>query len=330
MAGSVQNSNESEFERGNSYLTDLKSELASTRNNDESKTKRTKLTVVIDKMNIIDKACIEAYVEINLLKISLLNSNDNASLVKEIDRGSGMNLMQIPFQGLKEPNTETSLKDIPSIQKSLKVLNNELCQAVGTYNFRSYSFILNKLKAVKFKDEAELSKKISAQLDAQSQFNRDDEEIIEVLFTRLSIASQNLSESNPATLIGCLAVLTNVQNQILSVRSMALGHWRSKTSASSYRFDKIRHIIDGPSAIKAGQDIELTLAMMAYDSSNPPLVTVHDNPNVRISDNGDGGIKISLIRPKAGSHTISGIISIKNKSGTLNSREWEKTIEVIQ
>ncbi|NRA10422.1 MAG: hypothetical protein HRT57_00535 [Crocinitomicaceae bacterium] len=331
MAHSVQESNEAQYYRGSGYLYSVRAEFSylNAMGRKEDEYKKNAVKSALDRFDKIDLEMKKVCDYITGLKKSLLSDANESIQTFEIGDPNGLIVTNFAFQELKEPTTTASIT-IPELQKKIIQLKDDLTQLTGTYEWGGKDFYCNSIKTVIGKTRNDINNGITWHFkDQDDQINPDDVEGLIEINLKLTQASMELKSIDPQTLIGSLSVLTSVESNILDARATALGLWKQKISTGEFSFNKFEPIVEGPEAIKSGQGIDLTLALMVHDDSNPPIVTIENNPNAKISYR-EGKATISLANPKVGILTLRGTISIKNKSGVVKVRNWEKTIEVIQ
>jgi ribosomal 50S subunit-associated protein YjgA (DUF615 family) len=128
-----------------------------------------------------------------------------------------------------------------------------------------------------------------------------------------------------APLVGALASLSSMQNEILAARAKAVNLLKSKVTTGEFSFNKIQELVSGPGVATAGEEIELLVTMAAYDSDKNPVVTASSG-NVVI-ESGIGRVKM-----KAGNTDmkVNGTVTITNKSGVPYTKPWEWKVAVVK
>jgi gliding motility-associated protein GldM len=128
-----------------------------------------------------------------------------------------------------------------------------------------------------------------------------------------------------APLVGALASLSSMQNEILAARAKAVNLLKSKVTTGEFSFNKIQQLVSGPGVATAGEEVELLVTMAAYDSDKNPVVT-SSSGNIEIKEG------IGRIKMKAGTSDmkINGKVTIVNKSGVPYSRDWEWKVAVVK
>jgi gliding motility-associated protein GldM len=128
-----------------------------------------------------------------------------------------------------------------------------------------------------------------------------------------------------APLVGAIASLTALQQEILAARASAVAHIKSRVSTGEYSFNKIVGLAYGPAVANSGDEVELKVMMAAFDTDNQPTVT---GPGAITVADGQGIVKV---RVSGGAEMpVSGTVSIKNKSGATKTEKWTHTIKIMK
>ena len=167
-----------------------------------------------------------------------------------------------------------------------------------------------------------LQEEIKKMINAKSnKVNPEDAEVLLGLYqelTKIEKADHHEQKNihwmgrtfDHAPMVGAIASLSSMQNEILSARAKAVNLLKSKVTVGEFSFNKIQELVSGPGVATEGEDIELKVTMAAYDSDNNPVVTGPGSITVK-----DG---IGTIKTKAsgtGDMTLNGTVMIRNKSG---------------
>ncbi|MFM7006028.1 MAG: hypothetical protein ACKOWX_02115 [Flavobacteriales bacterium] len=188
-----------------------------------------------------------------------------------------------------------------------------------------------------FKDFQDLEKQIEKMFKAPgNKVNPEDMEALLSIYQELT--KQEFAEHHEAKnihwlgrtfdhapLVGALASLSAMQNEILSARAKAVNLLKSKITTGEFSFNKIQQLVSGPGVATAGEDVELLVTMAAYDSDKNPVVT-SSSGNVEVKE-GIGRVKL-----KAGmtDMKVNGKVTIVNKSGVPYSRDWEWKVAIVK
>lgn len=353
----TQKSNVTQVDRGDEFISDIAGEISST-DEAENKAKLQKLKKVMAQMKQVDGITATLIREIDQVKMELLReSGEDVSNIKKDDketilwskgkdcRPSRMNLMavqakdqyDIPMHILVGNDIKEPTGKGRKIWNDYNAYRSRLVQLVGTYRDGEKSYAVNPKKINDFKDNQDLRKKVDQMLKSSGANLKDDGEILATIYMNLTkperVDQNDVSgvhwvgqTFDHAPLVAALASLSSLQQDILSARSLALAHLKSKVSTGEYSFNKIVGLAYGPEIANGGDEVELKVMMAAFDSDNQPTIT-YNGESFRGS-NGQG-----IIRTKVGSGNemvLSGTVSIKNKSGLTKTENWKHTIKIMK
>ncbi len=219
-----------------------------------------------------------------------------------------------------------------------KGLRTSIVEIAGNYREGEKNNWKLKVKEINaYKDFQDLEKQITKMFNAPgNKVNPEDKEALLSIYqelTKLEYADHHEAKNihwlgrtfDHAPLVGALASLSSLQNEILSARAKAVNLLKSRVTTGEYSFNKIQELVSGPGVATAGEEVELLVTMAAYDSDKNPVVT-SSSGNVEVKD-GIGHIKM-----KAGmtDMTVNGKVTIVNKSGIPRSRDWEWKVAVVK
>lgn len=353
----TQKSNGMQVDRGSEFISDVSNEISST-NPKENAEKLRKLKKVMKQMQEVDKLSASLIRQIDQVKMELLKeSGEEVSTVKPEDRetiiwekGTGckptrMNLMaveakdqyDIPMYLLIGDDIKNPTGKGKQIWNDYNAFRSKLIQAMGTYREGKHSYSINPKAINAFKNNQDLRKQVKLMLKASKANLKDDEEILSSIYMNLTKperVTQNDIEGvhwigqtfDHAPLVAALASLSSMQQDVLSARSLALSHLKSKVSVGEYSFNSIVGLAYGPSFANTGDDVELNVMMAAFDSDNQPTVNYNGT-----SFKGTGGKGVIKTKIGTGSEQVlSGTVSIKNKSGLVKTENWSHTIKIVK
>lgn len=129
-----------------------------------------------------------------------------------------------------------------------------------------------------------------------------------------------------APVVAALASLSSLQNDILSARADALALIRARVGGNDFSFNKVFAMAQGPEVVNAGDDVEMHIMMVAYDSDKQPVVTMNGE-EVKEVKNGQGRV---TFKAQGQEMLMQGTVSVKTKSGLTKTIPWEKNITVMQ
>ncbi len=346
-----------QFERGEASKADLVEAK-----NDISLEKVKKVKYFLSIIEKIDKETALRIKEIDDLKLDILKkSGEKAEIAKDKDKEAilwksystkeplkpaRLNLMAVEAKDQFDIPMHTIIgEDLTNITGSGKALwenynnyRNSICNLVGTYsppagkvwNFKS-SHINN------FKDNADLVKQVDKMMAKNKYNDKDDAEVIKQLYMELTKNERYDSEESKnihwigktfdhSPLVAALASLTSLQQEILSARATAVTHIKNRVSTGEYSFNKVVGLAYGPSIANAGEEIDLSIMMAAFDSDNQPTIS---GPGITTyPGNGQGKLKVKV----SGNNemVLNGTVSIKKKSGEIKTEKWSHTVKIMK
>jgi gliding motility-associated protein GldM len=168
---------------------------------------------------------------------------------------------------------------------------------------------------VNVNDDGEVLKNIYMELTKPERVDMDEEKAVHWIGKTF----------DHAPLVGAVASLTAMQQEILAARATAVAHIKSRVSTGEYSFNKIVGLAYGPAVANSGDEVELKVMMAAFDTDNQPTVT---GPGAITVADGQGVVKV---RVSGGAEMpVSGTVSIKNKSGATKTEKWTHTIKIMK
>ena len=361
----TQKANIVQVDRGNGFYSDVKAELSSTKNDAENKGKRDKLNAVIAQMDKINEKTAKMIESIDKIKLNIMEkSGENIKDIKanaedvimwakydakkDLTLPARMHLMAVQAKDQYDvPMHEIIGEDIKNptgegvkLWKDLIQFRKDIVSLTGTYEWAGKKFEITPSEINDYKDNKDLTKKVEDMIAKSKCDQKEDAEVLAELYIGLTKLEKNEVHGmkgvhwigmtfDHSPLVAALASLSSMQQDVLSARALALAHWKSKVSTGEYSFNKIMPLAYGPAVANSGDDVELQVMMAAFDSENQPKVTVNEGATAEITypGNGQGYVKF-----KAGgtTMTISGTVSIKNKSGVAKTEDWEHTIQIMK
>lgn len=219
-----------------------------------------------------------------------------------------------------------------------KGLRTSIVEISGNYREGEKNNWKLKVKEINaYKDFQDLEKQIKKMFNAPgNKVNPEDMEALVSIYqelTKQEFADHHEAKNihwlgrtfDHAPLVGALASLSSMQNEILAARAKAVNLLKSKVTTGEFSFNKIQQLVSGPGVATAGEEIELLVTMAAYDSDKNPGVTTSSG-NVEVKDG------IGRIKMKAGMSdmNVKGTVTIVNKSGVPYSRDWEWKVAIVK
>lgn len=364
----IQKANIVQADRGTGFRNDVKSELSSTKGEDQA-AKRQKLEYVLGQMEKIDKETESIIKFIDDLKFEILKAakeksdpnapkdNDPLTIVWKKQDGvtpARLNLSAVQAQDkYDEPmlvmGINKSIKDPTG--KGLELWNkyndyrSKIVELTGSYQWgEGNSFTVKTDKINDFKDNNDLTKKITAMIDKQEKSAnlKEDRQILIDLYQMLTKKERNDVHDQKGVhwigmtfdhspLVAGIASLSSLQQDILSARAQALAHWKGKVSTGEYSFNKITPLAYGQPIANTGDSVYLQVMMAAYDSDNQPdvkIISGAEGATIKYPGNGQG-----IVGFKVGGGTeqvVTGSVAIKNKSGVEKRENWEYKVTIMK
>ncbi len=355
----IQVANIVQVDRGDGFYSDVKSELAGSKDSSQV-AKREKLQYVIKQMEKIDEKATAMIGFIDKLKIDVLkeagesvdtykDENEETILWKkgEGPRPIRMHLNAVQAQDkYDEPMRVLGIDE--SIQKpkgkGLELWNKyneyrkDIVSLTGTYTWgEGNQFSITPKDINTFKNNKELTAQVTKMVEGSKANLKEDKQVLIDLYMMLTKQEKNEVHDmkdvhwigktfDHSPLVAAIASLSSLQQDVLGARALALAHWKSKVSTGEYSFNKIMPLAYAPAVANQGEEVEIKVMMAAFDSDNQPTVTTSQG-TVEYPGNGQG-----IVKMKAGSSTmtVSGTVSIKNKSGVAKTEKWESEIVVMK
>lgn len=353
----TQKSNGMQVDRGSEFISDISDEIAST-NPKENAQKLQKLRNVMKQMKAVDRLSATLIQEIDQVKMELLKeSGEEITKIKYDDqetiiwekgkdcRPTRMNLMavqakdqyDIPMHILIGDDIKSPSGKGKKIWNDFNNFRSKLIQTTGTYQEGNKSYSIKPKAINQFKDNTDLKKQVDLMFKSSKANLRDDEEVLSSIYMNLTKPErvrQNDIEGvhwigqtfDHAPLVAALASLSSMQQDVLSARSLALAHLKTKVSTGEYSFNKIVGLAYGPEIANGGDEVELNVMMAALDSDNQPTVTY--NGASFVGSDGKGTIRTKV--GASGEMVLKGTVSIKNKHGQVKTEDWTHTVKIMK
>ncbi len=355
----LQKSTLTQLDRGNSS----KLELIEAKN-DQNLEKVKKVKYYLNIIDKIDKLTSDRIKEIDEIKIDILKKsgekidveklNDTETIIwKKYNEKSPLtptrlNLMAVQAKDQFDvPMHEIIGEDLTNITGSGKQLwenynqyRNSICDLVGTYyTSTNKNFKLKTIHINKYQDNKDLENQIEKMLSKNPYNKNDDKEVLKQIYMELTKNERFDTEETKnihwigktfdhSPLVASIASLTALEQEILAARATAVSHIKSRVSTGEFSFNKVMPLAYGPTFANAGEDIELSVMMAAYDSDNQPDVKLSKGSGSISISEGKGTIKVKV--NGSNEMTLNGKISIKKKSGELKEENWSHTIKIMK
>jgi hypothetical protein len=360
----IQRGSITQLERGNAAKSALIEEMSSTAKDESGKAKIIKIKKYLGMIEKIDKEAGSLIKYIDDIKIEMMEkSNEDVKTVKDEDekvivwrkynpkfplQPARLNLIAVEAKDQFDvPMHEIVGSEITKLDptkhglklwKQYNDFRKFIVETTGTY--REGEKNNWKVKVNNINDNIpnlKLQDKIAAMINSKSnKVNPEDQEVLLGLYqelTKIEFADHHEQKNihwmgrtfDHAPLVGALASLSSLQNEILSARAKAVNLLKSKVTVGEFSFNKIQELVSGPGVATEGEDIELKVTMAAYDSDNNPEVT---GPGSVVVTDGIGTVKTRA--SGSGEMNLSGTVMIRNKSGVEYRRPWSWKVAIAK
>jgi hypothetical protein len=361
----IQRGSITQLERGNAAKSALIEEMSSTAKDESGKAKIEKIKKYLGMIEKIDKEAGSLIKYIDDIKLEMMEkAKEDVKTVKADDekvivwkkydtkfplQPTRLNLMavqakdqfDIPMHEIvgSEITKLDPTKHGAKLWKQYNAFRKFIVEQTGTY--REGEKNNWKVKVTDINDNMpnlKLQEKIAAMINAKSnKVNPEDVEVLLGLYqelTKIEFADHHEQKNihwmgrtfDHAPMVGALASLSSLQNEILSARAKAVNLLKSKVTVGEFSFNKIQELVSGPGVATEGEEIELKVTMAAYDSDNNPEVTSSQG-SVVVTD----GIGIVKARASgSGEMNLSGTVMIRNKSGVEYPRPWSWKVAIAK
>ena len=360
----IQRGSITQLERGNAAKSALIEEISSTAKDESGRAKIIKIKKYLGMIEKIDKEAGSLIKYIDEIKIEMMEkSNEDVKTVKDEDekvivwrkynpkfplQPARLNLIAVEAKDQFDvPMHEIVGSEITKLDptkhglklwKQYNDFRKFIVETTGTY--REGEKNNWKVKVNNINDNIpnlKLQDKIAAMINAKSnKVNPEDQEVLLGLYqelTKIEFADHHEQKNihwmgrtfDHAPLVGALASLSSMQNEILSARAKAVNLLKSKVTVGEFSFNKIQELVSGPGVATEGEDIELKITMAAYDSDNNPEVT---GPGSVVVTDGIGTVKTRA--SGSGEMNLSGTVMIRNKSGVEYRRPWSWKVAIAK
>jgi hypothetical protein len=360
----IQRGSITQLERGNAAKSALIEEMSSTAKDESGKAKIEKIKKYLGMIEKIDKEAGSLIKYIDDIKLEMMEkAKEDIKTVKADDekvivwkkydpkfplQPTRLNLMavqakdqfDIPMHEIvgSEITKLDPTKHGAKLWKQYNAFRKFIVEQTGTY--REGEKNNWKVKVTDINDNMpnlKLQEKIAAMINAKSnKVNPEDVEVLLGLYqelTKIEFADHHEQKNihwmgrtfDHAPMVGALASLSSLQNEILSARAKAVNLLKSKVTVGEFSFNKIQELVSGPGVATEGEEIELKVTMAAYDSDNNPEVTGSGSIVVK-----DGVGTVKTRASGAGEMNLSGTVMIRNKSGVEYRRPWSWKVAIAK
>ena len=191
----------------------------------------------------------------------------------------------------------------------------------------------------KFEDSKDLQKQLSKMMKASgNKVNPEDTSTLQLVYELMSkneFDEYGEDKANihwlgrtfdHAPLVGALASLSSLQNDVLQAREKLIALLKSKVSTGEFSFNQIEAFVAGDAVVTNGGELNLKVTMAAYDSDKNPTVVINGGGSQEM---GKGVVNIKKIASGNGQQTISGSVTILSKSYIPYTKNWEHKYVIV-
>jgi hypothetical protein len=228
---------------------------------------------------------------------------------------------------------------------NFKKLRKSMVEIAGTYDEgigpdgKKKSWKLKVGDINKFDDSKDLQKQLSKMMIASgNKVNPEDLSTLQLVYELMSkneFAEYGDDKANihwlgrtfdHAPLVGALASLSSLQNDVLQAREKLIALLKSKVSTGDFSFNQIEAFVAGDAVVTNGGELNLKVTMAAYDSDKNPTVVINGGGS---QETGKGIVNIKKIATGNGEQTISGSVTILSKSYIPYTKNWEHKYVIV-
>ena len=243
-----------------------------------------------------------------------------------------------------EIGTITS-KDGMKLWNNFKALRKSMVEIAGSYSEgigQDGKKKIWKLKVGdinKFEDSKDLQKQLRKIMFASgNKVNPEDSSTLQLVYELMSKNEFDVYGEDKANihwlgrtfdhapLVGALASLSSLQNDVLQSREKLIALLKSKVSTGEFSFNQIEAFVAGDAVITSGQELNLKVTMAAYDSDKNPTVVINGGGS---QETGKGVVNVKKIVTGNGEQRISGEVTILSKSYIPYTKKWEHKYVIV-
>jgi len=243
-----------------------------------------------------------------------------------------------------EIGTITS-KDGMKLWNNFKALRKSMVEIAGSYSEgigQDGKKKIWKLKVGdinKFEDSKDLQKQLRKIMFASgNKVNPEDSSTLQLVYELMSKNEFDVYGEDKANihwlgrtfdhapLVGALASLSSLQNDVLQSREKLIALLKSKVSTGEFSFNQIEAFVAGDAVITSGQELNLKVTMAAYDSDKNPTVVINGGG---AQETGKGVVNVKKIVTGNGEQRISGEVTILSKSYIPYTKKWEHKYVIV-
>jgi len=359
----IQKANIVQADRGTGFMDDVKSEIVSSKGEDQA-AKREKLEFVLGQMKKIDDETakyiafvdkckleilkevgekVDTYKDKDLESILWLKADGSKPIRMNLAAAQGQDKYDEPMHvmGVAE-NIKAPTGNGAELWKRMIGLRAKLVELTGSYKWGETNFTVSTTPINDFTDNKDLTKKVTAMIDKNTKGNlKEDRQVLIDLYMMLTKKEKNKVHDQDGVhwvgmtfdhvpLVAAIAALSSLEQEALSARALALAHWKGKVSTGEYSFNKIVPLAYGDLIANTGDSAHVSVMMAAFDSDNQPKVVVTEGATDYKLETADGQGKLGFRVAGGTEQILKGTVAIKNKSGVWKTAQWEHKIVIMK
>ena len=226
-----------------------------------------------------------------------------------------------------------------------KALRKNMVQIAGTYSegvgqdgkLKSYKLKVGDIN--KFADSKDLQSQLRKMINSNgNKVNPEDTSTLQLVYELMSKNEMDAYGEDKkiihwlgrtfdhAPLVGALASLSSLQNDILQAREKLIDLLKRKVSTGEFSFNQIEAFVAGDAVVTNGGELKISVTMAAYDSDKNPTVIINGGGN---QETGKGVVVVKKIATGNGEQTISGTVTILSKSYIPYTKTWEHKYVIV-
>jgi gliding motility-associated protein GldM len=222
-------------------------------------------------------------------------------------------------------------------------LRNNMIQITGTYSEsidgKSKPYKVKVGDIDQFDDSKDLQKKLRKMMFSSSNnVNPADTATLQLVYelmskNKMADYGENKDQIHwlgrtfdHAPLVGALASLSSLQNDILQAREKLIDLLKRKVTTGEFSFNQIDAFVAGDAVVTSGDELQISVTMAAYDTDKNPTVVINGGGN---QVTGKGVVEVKKIVTGNGEQTISGTVTILSKSGEPYEKPWEHKYVIV-
>lgn len=312
-----------EYFRGN----ERKSEVAETALDKTEQNRAARATGLLKSIHEVDSALAVVLIELNNLKLSMFkNKTIIKNFKKQMNDQDPLRPVQIEMVGKRIYFPVNMNEEVLQLKKIIRNYRKIACENIAEQKSEGLPrYFFKDPNILHFESRIDLIQQIDKAINT-SYVNVEDKESVKMIYARLT----ELIAMNPSSYevpMDCYNFLTCLERGVFAARSDCFSLLALRVASCGYSFNKIMTVINSPSVCVAGDTVNISGVIVAYDSDKVITGTINRKP----FETSEGGmVKHKIIIPKnKKSLRLTGTLTIRNKSGVPKTENWERNIQII-